>query len=92
MQRQNYMLMFVLAASYIAQAQAGSQGVYDVLSKVRVIRVPNQTDGDDLRAVEEDPSHPELLTTLTLRRRRSNIDTKHLRNCNRRMFGLINNR
>lgn len=40
-----------------------------VLGQVRVIRVPDQTDGDDLGTVEEDTGHPELLPTLTLRTR-----------------------
>lgn len=54
--------------SYISKAQAGAQCVDDVLSQIWMIRVPDQTDGDDLWTVEEDTSHAELLTTLTLRR------------------------
>lgn len=57
-------------STYIPEAQAGSQGVDDVLGQVRVIGVPHQADGDDLRTVEEDASHPQLLTALTLRKRR----------------------
>lgn len=62
-----------VCVSYVSKAQAGSQCVNDVLSEVRVIRVPHQTDGDDLRTVKEDTGHPELLTALTLRKRRTNI-------------------
>lgn len=58
------------SSTYIPEAQAGSQGVDDILSQVRVIRVPHQADGDDLRTVEEDASHPQLLTALTLRKRK----------------------
>lgn len=43
----------------------------DVLGQVRVVRVPHQADGDDLRAVEENPGHAELLATAALRRRQT---------------------
>lgn len=45
----------------------------DVLGEVRVVGVPHQADGDDLRTVEEDAGHPELLAALTLRRRRRSV-------------------
>lgn len=54
--------------SYVSQAQARSQRVEDVLGQVRVLRVPDQADGDHLRTVEENPSGLELLPTLALRR------------------------
>lgn len=40
-----------------------------------MIRVPNQTDGDDLRTVEEDTGHPELLTALTLRKEEQHLES-----------------
>ncbi len=67
----------VCLLSHIPEAQAGSQGVNDILSKVWVVRVPNQADGDDLWTVQEDTSHPELLPTLTLRRRRMKSNNKY---------------
>lgn len=54
----------------------------DVLRQVRVLRVPHQANGDDLGAVEEDPSHAQLLTTPALRgegRQRTTVQaTLHL--------------
>lgn len=66
----NKLLLLHVRVSYIAQTQAGSQSVNDVLGQVRVVRVPHQADGDDLWTVEEDASRSELLTALTLRRKR----------------------
>lgn len=48
----------------------------DVLCEVRVVRVPHQADGDDLGAVEEDASHPQLLTALTLKRKRRSSERR----------------
>lgn len=62
--------------SYITKAQAGTQSVDDVLSQIRMIRVPNQADGDDLRTVEEDTSHAELLPTLTLRKKEQMVNLR----------------
>lgn len=59
-----------LCCPHVSEVQAGPQGVDDVLGEVRVVRVPHQADGDDLGAVEEDASHPQLLTALTLKRKR----------------------
>lgn len=77
-----------VCSSYVTKPQASAQGVNDVLSEVRMIRVPNQTDGDDLRTVEEDTGHPELLTTLTLMRTEAQCSYRslHLRKCSQWMF------
>lgn len=57
--------------SYISQMEARSQCVDNVLGEVRVLWIPDQSDGNDLWTVEENPACPELLPTLTLTTRRS---------------------
>ena len=51
---------------HISQTQAGSQAVYDVLRQVRVVRVPHQADGHDLRRVHQHPADTQHLPTVTL--------------------------
>lgn len=41
-----------------------------VLGEVRLVRVPHEADGNDLRGVHEDASDPDLLPTFALRERR----------------------
>lgn len=65
-----------LCCPHVSEVQAGPQGVDDVLGEVRVVRVPHQADGDDLGAVEEDASHPQLLTALTLKRKRRSSERR----------------
>lgn len=57
--------------SYIPQTQAGSQAVDDVLSQVRVVRIPHQTDGNDLRGIHQHPADTQHLPTVALMERRS---------------------
>lgn len=54
--------------------------MYNILGQVRVVRVPNQTDSNDLWTVEENSGHPELLPALTLRRKRDKFSTRISKN------------
>ncbi|TNN68420.1 hypothetical protein EYF80_021341 [Liparis tanakae] len=48
------------------KTQAGPQAVDDVLRQVRVVRVPHQPDGHDLRRVHQHPADTQHLPTVTL--------------------------
>lgn len=38
----------------------------NILGEVRLVRIPDEADGDYLRGVHEDPSDPDPLTTVAL--------------------------
>lgn len=62
---------------YISQTQAGPQAVYDVLRQVRVVWIPHQPDGHDLRWVHQHPADTQYLPTVTLwRREREEVKKK----------------
>lgn len=46
-----------------------------VLREVRLVRVPHEADGNDLRAVHEDASDPDLLPTFALREMKRPLKT-----------------
>lgn len=58
-----------VCVSYISQTQAGPQAVYDILSQVRVVWVPHQPDGHDLRWIHQHPADAQHLPAVTLWRR-----------------------
>lgn len=53
-------------SSYISQTQAGPQAVYDILSQVRVVWIPHQPDGHNLRWIHQHPADTQHLPAVTL--------------------------
>lgn len=52
--------------THCRETEMRAQRPDDVLREVRLVRVPDEADGDDLGGVHEDPSDPDPLPTVAL--------------------------
>lgn len=53
--------------THISQFKASAQAVNHILSQIRVVRVPNQANGDDLWRVHQHTTNTDLFPAVTLR-------------------------
>lgn len=65
-----------LFSSYPAQVQTWAKGPDDIVREIRLLSIPDESYGDDLRTVHENTADLDALTAVTLQNMEKNTGAK----------------